>query len=200
VLLTPDVEAIIVAASRTPDERRGDLDAQRGANVIGVERLSRFAGAALDEVTAYGERRMRAALGALPNGVWRFEDQIDSCGPTPEQQLPARIALALTIAEDTTTFDFSGTDAQRPGNVNAVEAVTVSAVTFALRSAADPTIPANGGAMRPVTVTAPAGTVVAARPPAAGGAGNGEGGQRVAGVCLRAPAAAAPRRPRGAGA
>ena len=86
----------------------------------------------------------------------------------------------------TATFDFTGTGAQRPGNVNAVEAVTVSAVAFALRCATDPTIPANGGAMRPVTVLAPAGTVVAAQPPVAVGAGNVEVSQRVADVCLGA--------------
>ena len=194
VLLTPDVEAMIVASSRTPDERRGDLDAQRGANVVGVERLASFADAPLDEVTAYGERRMRAALAAMPGGTWRFEDVLDSCGPREEQQRPARIVLALTIEGDTATFDFTGTDDQRPGNVNAVEAVTVSAVSFALRSATDPTIPANGGAMRAVRVVAPAGSIVAARPPAAVGAGNVEVSQRVADVCLGALAQAVPDR------
>jgi N-methylhydantoinase B/oxoprolinase/acetone carboxylase alpha subunit len=97
------------------------------------------------------------------------------------------------------TVDFTGTDEQRPGNVNAVEAVTVSAVSFALRSALDPTIPANGGAMRPVTVVAPAGTVVAARLPAAVGAGNVEVSQRVADVCLGALAQAVPERVGAAG-
>jgi N-methylhydantoinase B/oxoprolinase/acetone carboxylase alpha subunit len=92
----------------------------------------------------------------------------------------------LTIAGEEATFDFSGSDSQRAGNVNAVEAVTRSAVSFALRSAVDPTIPANGGAMRPVTVIAPAGSIVAARPPAAVGAGNVEVSQRVADVCLGA--------------
>ncbi len=194
VLLTPEVEAMIVANSRTPDERRGDLDAQRGANVIGAGRLATLAGAPLDQVTAYGERRMRAALAAMPAGRWRFEDQIDSCGPRPEQQRPARIVLTLTIEGDTATFDFTGTDAQRPGNVNAVEAVTVSAVSFAVRSATDPTIPANGGAMRPVRVIAPPGSLVAAQLPAAVGAGNVEVSQRVADVCLGALAQAAPER------
>ncbi|MFP5317834.1 MAG: hydantoinase B/oxoprolinase family protein [Acidimicrobiia bacterium] len=194
VLLTPEVEAIIVAGSRTPDERRGDLDAQRGANVVGVERLAEFAGAPLDEVTAYGERRMRAALAAMPDGRWTFEDVLDSCGPRPEQQRPARVVLTLTIEGDTATFDFTGTDDQRPGNVNAVEAVTASAVSFALRSATDPTIPANGGAMRAVRVLAPAGSIVAARPPAAVGAGNVEVSQRVADVCLGALAQAVPDR------
>src|SRR5205085_7006198 len=68
VLLTPEVEAMIVANSRTPDERRGDLDAQRGANVVGVQRLAEFGDSPLDEVTDYGERRMRAALAAMPDG------------------------------------------------------------------------------------------------------------------------------------
>jgi len=199
VLLTDAVEAILCANSRTPDERRGDLDAQRGANVVGVERLAAFAGAPLEEITAYGERRMRAALADLPDGTWTFEDQMDSCGPEPDQQRPARIVLTLSIAGDEATFDFTGTDDQRPGNVNAVEAVTMSCVSFALRSAADPTIPANGGAMRPVRVIAPAGSIVAALPPAAVGAGNVEVSQRVADVCLGALAQACPGRVGAAG-
>jgi len=194
VLLTTEIEAVLEANSRTPDERRGDLDAQRGANVVGVQRLARFAEAPLDEVTAYGERRMRAALAEMPDGTWTFSDQLDSCGPERDQQRPARIQLALTLDGEEALFDFTGTDAQRAGNVNAVEAVTVSAVSFAVRAATDPTIPANGGAMRPVRVVAPAGTIVAARPPAAVGAGNVEVSQRVADVCLGALAAAVPGR------
>ena len=186
VRLTPEVRAVLFANSRTPEERAGDLDAQIGANLLGVERLAGFAGAPLDEVTAYGERRMRATLTALPDGSWSFDDVLDSCGPAPDQQRPARISLTLTIDGEHATFDFAGTVAQRSGNVNAVEAVTISAVSFALRAATDPGIPANGGAMRPVRVLAPAGTVVAARPPAAVGAGNVEVSQRVADVCLGA--------------
>ena len=194
VLLTEEVEAILCANSRTPEERRGDLDAQRGANVVGVARLARFAGAPLEEITDYGERRMRAALAELDDGTWTFADQLDSCGPEADQQRPARIVVTLTIAGEDATFDFTGTDAQRSGNVNAVEAVTVSAVSFAVRSAADPTIPANGGAMRPVRIVAPPGSMVAARPPVAVGAGNVEVSQRVADVCLGALAAACPTR------
>jgi N-methylhydantoinase B/oxoprolinase/acetone carboxylase alpha subunit len=111
---------------------------------------------------------------------------LDSTGAAPEQQRPARVVVAVTVTGDEVTFDFSGTDPQARGNVNAVEAVTVSAVSYALRAAVDPSIPANGGALRPVRVVAPAGTIVAARPPAAVGAGNVEVSQRVADVCLRA--------------
>src|SRR5581483_9339280 len=88
----------------------------------------------------------------------------------------------------------TGTDAQRPGTVNAVEAVTASAVAFALRAVTDPTIPANGGALGPVRIVAPPGTIVAARPPVAVGAGNVEVSQRVADVCLGALATAVPDR------
>ncbi len=192
VRLTPEVAALIFASSRTPEERRGDLDAQLGANALGVARLAAMAGAPVDEVLAYGERRMRAALAGLPDGTWSFADVLDSFGPEPHQQHPVDVVVAVTVAGDEVTFDFTGTAGQQAGNVNAVESVTVSAVAFALRSATDPTIPANGGAMRPVRVVAPPGTVVAARFPAAVGAGNVEVSQRVADVCLGALAAVAP--------
>jgi N-methylhydantoinase B/oxoprolinase/acetone carboxylase alpha subunit len=185
-LLDDGLRRLLLANSRTPRERVGDLAAQEGANVVGVERLAALAGAPFAEVVDYGERRMRAALAALPDGTWRASDVLDSTGAAPDQQAPAHIHLRVTVAGDAVTFDFSGTDPQSRGNVNAVEAVTVSAVAFALRSAVDPSIPANGGAMRPVRVIAPPGSIVAAQPPAAVGAGNVEVSQRVADVCLAA--------------
>jgi len=196
VVLRPGVIAILLANSRTPEERRGDLDAQIGANVVGVQRLAAVVagGAPLEQVLAYGERRMRAALTGLADGEWVVEDVLDSVGPRPEQQRPVTIRLRLTKRGDRVCFDFTGTDGQQLGNVNAVEAVTFSAVAFAVRSATDPSIPANGGALRPIQVIAPPGTIVAALPPAAVGAGNVEVSQRVADVCLQALAQAAPGR------
>lgn len=188
--LTPEVVSLLCANSRTPDERRGDLLAQLGANAVGVARLAEFADAPLGEVLNYGERRMRTALLAVPDGRYEFSDVLDSAGPRPEQQSPATIRVSVTVVGDAIEFDFTGTDPQTSGNVNAVEAVTVSAVAFALRSATDPTIPANGGVMRPVRVIAPSGSVVAAEFPAAVGAGNVEVSQRVADVCLGALAQA----------
>ena len=150
VRLTDDVVAIFVAA---PHARRTARRPRRqiGANVARRRAAGRVRRLAADEVVDYGERRMRAALAALPDGTWSFED-VSSTHRWPRP----RIVLAVTVARDV-TFDFTGTDPQAAGNVNAVEAVTVSCVSFALRSATDPTIPANGGAMRPVTVLAPAG-------------------------------------------
>src|SRR4051812_2181612 len=193
VVLTPAVRALLLANSRTPDERAGDLDAQVGANVVGVERLPEIvaSGAPLSEVADYAERRMRAALAEMPDGSWTATDVLDSTGPGHE---PATIAVRVTINGDSIAFDFSGTDAQRAGNVNAVEAVTMSCVAFALRSVTDPTIPASGGALRPLEVIAPSGSLVAAVPPVAVGAGNVEVSQRIADVCLRALAQCVPGR------
>jgi len=151
------------------------------------------------EVLDHGERRMRAALRAFPDGRFHATDVLDSAGPRPEQQTPTRIVVEVRVDGEEVTFDFTGTDAQRPGNVNAVEAVTVSAVAFAIRAVTDPTLPANGGAIRPVHVVAPPGTIVAASPPVAVGAGNVEVSQRVADVCLAALAQALPGRVGAAG-
>jgi N-methylhydantoinase B/oxoprolinase/acetone carboxylase alpha subunit len=193
------VEELIAAASRAPAERRDDLAAQRGANSVGAARLVELvtrlgSAAALQEIVDYGERRVRAALRAIPDGRYRFEDVMDSTGPRPEQQHSVPVVVTVTIDGEHAHFDFTGSGPQQPGNVNAVEAVTVSAVAFALRCATDPTIPPNGGAMRPVVVHAPPGSIVAAEYPAAVGAGNVEVSQRVADVCLGALARAVPDR------
>ena len=195
-VLTPGLRATVLANSRTPVERAGDLDAQIGANVVGVTRLADLvaAGAPVGEVIAYGERRMGVALEAVPDGAWTCTDVMDSAGPAARQQHPVRIVVTLTKADAVLTFDFTGTDPQQRGNVNAVEAVTVSAVAFAVRSVVDPTIPANAGSLRAVRVAVPPGTVVAALPPAAVAAGNVEVSQRVADVCLGALAQALPGR------
>jgi N-methylhydantoinase B/oxoprolinase/acetone carboxylase alpha subunit len=194
VVLSDAVRSLLLANSRTPAERAGDLDAQVGANVLGVSRLATFADAPLAEVVDYGERRMRALLDALPDGSWSFEDQLDSTGADPSQRSPAVVSVTVSVSGDGITFDFTGSSPQRRGNVNAVEAVTESAVSFALRSAIDPTLPANGGALRPVQVIAPRGSIVAAVPPAAVGAGNVEVSQRIADVCLGALAQVLPDR------
>ncbi len=201
VLWTPEVEAIVLAASRTPEERRGDLDAQLGANRLGVARLRALPlstePGVFEEIVDYGERRTRTGIAALPDGEYSFTDVLDSTGG-PDVSTSARICVNVVVAGDSITFDFTGTDAQCNGCMNAVEAVTVSAVVFALRSVVDPDLPANGGVLRAVTVVVPPGSIVSARLPAAVGAGNVEVSQRAADVCLGALALAAPSRVGGA--
>ena len=189
--LTSEVRALLLAASRTPWERAGDLDAQVGANVVGVARLARFADAPVGAVLAHGERRCDAVLRAAPQGRWSASDRLDSTGPGVDQQHPATLCCEVTIDHGdrdgpTITFDFTGTDPQRSGNTNAVRAVTESAVAYVVRSVLDPTLPANAGVMRPVRVVTAEGSVVDARFPVAVGAGNVEVSQRVVDVCCRA--------------
>ncbi len=192
VQLTPQVRALLLANSRTPAERAGDLDAQIGANVVGVARFASMAGAPFGQVLAYGERRCRAAIAALPDGEWVARDQLDSTGSAESQQRPATLVCRVRVRGDRIEFDLSDCDDQRSGNTNAVRAVTVSAVAFALRSVVDPTLPANAGAMAPVAVVTRPGSIVDAQCPAAVGAGNVEVSQRVADVVARALAQAVP--------
>ena len=191
---TPEVRALVLANSRTPAERAGDLDAQWGANRLGVQRLAELDGAPFGEVVDYGERRARSALAALPNGSWSAVDVMDSTGAGPDQRAPARVAVTVRVERDGIEFDFTDSDDQCRGNTNAVRAVTVSSVAFALRFVVDPTLPASAGTMAPVVVTTRHGSIVDARAPAAVGAGNVEVSQRVVDVCCRALAAAAPQR------
>lgn len=192
VVLDASVRSILLANSRTPTERAGDLDAQVGANVVGVQRLATMAGEPFAEVLDHGERSMRAALGRLTDGEWCFEDVVDSSGSGPDQRSPSRIAVRVVIEGESISFDFTGSEPQGRGNVNAVVAVTVSAVTYALRALLGSQIPANAGALRPVRVIAPEGTIVNAVPPVAVGAGNVEVSQRVADVCVGALAECIP--------
>jgi N-methylhydantoinase B/oxoprolinase/acetone carboxylase alpha subunit len=134
----------------------------------------------------------------MSEGTGTFADVLDPAAPGAAGR-PVRIAATVTRDADGLAVDFTGTDPQQLGNVNAVEAVTVSAVVYAVRAALAPDVPANGGSLRPLRVHAPAGTVVAARPPAAVAAGNVEVSQRVADVCLGALAQAVPRRVAAAG-
>jgi N-methylhydantoinase B len=104
------------------------------------------------------------------------------------------IAVAITVSDGTLHADFSGTDPQIEGNINAVEAVTRSCLYYAARVATDPTIPANGGCYRPLSLQVPEHSIVNATAPAAVAAGNVETSQRIADVLLGALAQAAPDR------
>ena len=197
VLLTAEVRGRPAAPTRARRTSGGATSTPRsGANVVGVERLAAVgAGAPLDEVVAYGERRMRAALAAVPDGAWTFEDVLDSCGPRPEQQRPARIvvtrhdrrATTVTVRLHRHRRAAAGQRQRRRGG-------------HGERGVVRPAVgdrPDDPGQRRRAAPgrrwSRPPGTVVAARPPAAVGAGNVEVSQRVADVCLGALAQAAAR-------
>ena len=196
VRFTPEVAALLEANSRAPRRAPGRSDAQAGANRVGRRTPGR-PGRPIARFRRGGGLRGTPDAGR-PGGPARRH--VDRGGRARLHRARARssggrcaIRLRLTIEGSDVTFDFSGTESQQRGNVNAVAAVTASAVAWALRSVTDPTIPANGGTLRPVRLVIPAGSIVGARPPAAVGAGNVEVSQRVADVCLRALAQVRPR-------
>ena len=154
--LTPRWPPVVAANSRTPEERSGDLDAQVGANRVGVERLAAPGRRSpFDEVARL---RRAAHAGRAGRAARRVVGRSPTCSTAPATAGAAAAAVvagADQVGGDGITFDFTGTEPQRRGNVNAVEAVTVSAVAWAVRSVTDPTIPANGGALRPVPGRSP---------------------------------------------
>jgi N-methylhydantoinase B len=194
-----DVLALLLNNVRTPEEREGDLDAQLAACHTGAERLrevcARYgvgrAQRAARELLDYSEELMRTFLLRVPPGVYRAEDFLDNDGFSNQ---PVKIAVQVSIRPKQVVVDFTGSDPQVEGSVNAVEAITYSACFYVFRCLLADDTPATAGLMRPIRVIAPAGTVVNARPPAAVAGGNVETSQRIVDVLLRALAPAIPDR------
>jgi len=187
-LLTDEVLDRFVEATRQPEERRGDLRAQLAAHRLAERRLEELCArrgrecvaAASDELYAYSERIVRAALAQLPDGRGEAEDVVEAV----DGDLPIR--CAVEIAGDEIRIDFTGTAPQYDGNLNCPLAVTKSACYFVVRCLTEPDLPASGGAFAPVTVTAPDGCLVNARRPAAVVAGNTETSSRIVDVVFAA--------------
>jgi N-methylhydantoinase B len=139
----------------------------------------------------YSERMMRAAIGKLRRGTYRFEDCLDSDGIT---RRPVWIRVAITLTKDSAIVDFTGSDPQAAGPVNANYAVAVAATMYVFRCLVQEEIPYTAGILRPIRVIAPDGSVVAAKSPSAMAAGNVETSQRITDVVLGAMAQAAPDR------
>src|SRR5258708_33914932 len=117
----------------------------------------------------YSAKMMAAALAAIPEGIYRAEDFLDDDGITEKRQ---RIAVKIRIRRRRAEVDFTGSAPQCAGSVNAVAAITQSAVFYVFRCLLDEQVPATSGLMRPIHVIAPAGTVVNARLPAAVAGGD----------------------------
>jgi N-methylhydantoinase B len=170
-VLREDVMELLLLNFHLPRERRGDFRAQFAANRIGAERvgelLTRYGAAtceaAMTELLAYGERKIRAALRRVPDGVYRFEDWMDDDGADGP---PVPIRVAITVAGEEIALDFAETGPQVSGDINVVYLALVATVYYALKTLLDPTIPANGGFYRAIRVTAPEGSIVNAQPPA----------------------------------
>jgi len=203
--------AMLLNNVRTPQEREGDLGAQIAACHTGAERLrevcarygvERSKRAAAD-LLDYAEELMRIFLRRVPAGEYRAEDYLDGDGITDnpiriavrvEVSLPRKLGRQDAGATQLVTVDFSGSDRQVEGSVNAVAAITYSACFYVFRCLLAEDVPAAAGLMRPIHLIAPEGTIVNARPPAAVAGGNVETSQRIVDVLLRALAEAVPDR------
>jgi N-methylhydantoinase B len=192
--LDDQVLALLVANMRNPHERRGDLRAQLAAQQLGERRVAELCerhgrdtvAAAADQLHDYAERRVRHALSELPDGTHTASDWLEPING--ELQLE----VAVTIAGDGVEIDFAGTSPQHEGNLNCPLAVTRSACFYVVRCLTAPDLLASGGAFAPVTVKAPEGCLVNARPPAAVVAGNTETSSRITDVVFSALGQAMP--------
>jgi N-methylhydantoinase B len=179
---------------RNPAQRLADLRAQRAANLTGIRRLRQLAerqGAevlrtATDEILDYAERRTRAALTDLRDGEGSAEDVLEG------RNGDIRLHLTATVRGDSLELDFTGSAEQVAGNLNCPLSVTKAACFYAVRVACDPDAPPSAGAWRPVSVNAPAGSLLNAHPPAAVVGGNVETSSRVADLVFAALAGFAP--------
>ncbi|WP_456435225.1 hydantoinase B/oxoprolinase family protein [Methanopyrus sp.] len=186
-----DVLRLLEANSRGGEERRYDLAAQIAAAFRGCRQVRRIIDEhgceawerACEWCKDYAERRMRVAIERVPDGEYTGEDYLEGDGISED---PVRISVTVLVEEDEVTVDFTGTDEQTRGPVNAPLPVTYSAVFFALKAALDPETPVSEGTYRPIEVIAPRGTVVNPEPPAPVCAGNVETSQRIVDAILDA--------------
>jgi N-methylhydantoinase B len=192
---------LILLNVRTPIEREGDLDAQIGACRVGEQRILEMAekyeagqlDALVEELLNYSERLVRTELRAMPAGDYCAEDWLDSDGVTDD---PVKICVRLRFdpIPAGVHVDFSGSSPQVEGSMNAVRAITLSACFYVLRCLLNEDAPATEGILRPLTLIAPAGTIVNAISPAPVAGGNVETSQRIVDVLLCALAQAIPSR------
>lgn len=190
-----EILRLIMANLRQPQQRRGDLLAQAGANLWGVQRFQQVLQSygprlwvLIDGVLQTSAQRIRARIKDWPHGCYEAEDYLEW------DPADIRLKVAITVADGQIQVDFTGTDRAIQGNLNAPLAVTRSAVLFGLRCLLDPELPSNSGFEDPIAITAPVGSVVNAPHAAAVVAGNVETSQRIADLIFKALAPIAGKR------
>lgn len=195
--LVSDVLDLLLLNVRVPEERRGDYFAQVAACRLAERRLKELAGshgaatltASFDAIIARTEQRLRDAIRAIPPGRYGFEDAMDDDGLGT---LDVTIKVAITVAGDRIHFDFAGSHPQVAGNINLTLIGTKAAACYCIKALLDPNVPNNQGVLNAIDVTAPEGTVVNARFPAAV-ASRAHTCQRIVDVIIGALAPALPQ-------
>jgi N-methylhydantoinase B len=191
------IMALLLNNVRTPLEREGDFAAQIMANMTGVRRTEELVGKyGLDLVRFYAgslmdyaERITRKTIAQIPGGSYEFADFMDDDGLSDDN---ITIRVKITIQGDEATLDFRLSDPQVRGSINAVYAITLSAVLYVFRSLVPEDIPTNAGCLRPIRILTKKGTIVDAEFPAALAGGNVEMSQRIVDVVLGALSKALP--------
>lgn len=186
-----DIKRLFLSNVRLAEEREGDLTAQIGAIRTGNNRLREIIErygqkeclTYAQHLIEYSSQMMKARLMNLPNGEYYAEDFLDNDGISNK---PIKIATTIKIKDGQANIDFNGTDKQCKGPINAVLAITISAVYYVFRCLLEESVPANAGILKPITISAPLGTIVNAIAPAAVAAGNVETSQRIVDVLLKA--------------
>jgi N-methylhydantoinase B len=194
-----DVMKLILTNVRSSEERRADFEAQIGSLKTGEMRLleiverrgEKEARDYAQHLISYSARLMRRAIASIPDGTYEAEDALDDDGIS-DREIPIRVRL--TIKGECAKVDFTGSSPEVTGALNAVEAITVSAVSYCFRCLVGGDIPASAGLIEPIEVIAPQGTIVNARPPASVAGGNVETSQRIVDTVFKALAKAVPDR------
>jgi N-methylhydantoinase B len=157
---------------RVPDQVMGDLWAQftalhlienRVLSVLVEHRLNSLEDLA-DEIHRRSEAAMRAAIREVPNGIYHHSAICDGF------EKPIELKMAMTISDDAIAIDFAGSAAQVPRSINVCLAYTNAYTSYGVKAVLSPNIPNNEGVLRPITITAPEGSILNSTPPAAGGA------------------------------
>jgi N-methylhydantoinase B len=195
--LDDDIMQLILANVRGNTERQGDFRAQIGSLQTGATRLLEIverrgadeASTYAEHLISYSARLMRHTIRSIPDGIYQATDALDDDGVSDES---VPIHVTITVDGERVLVDFTGSASQVAGAVNAVEAITVSAVAYVFRCLIDGDVPASAGLMEPIEVIAPEGTVVNARHPASVAGGNVETSQRTVDVVFKALAKALP--------
>ena len=165
-------ERLLAANIRVPDQTLGDFNAQFAAKAIGIERVRQLCAkyglaavkATMAELIAYSERQLRAAILALPDGVYYGEDAGDDIEGSGA---PLWVRAKVTVAGDGMEIDFEGTCAQVGRNINSPLASTESAVMSCIKGVLiGGDVPFNEGSFRPIRLKVPYGSILNPRPPA----------------------------------
>jgi N-methylhydantoinase B len=197
--INADVMRLILANVRSSKEREADFAAQIGSLKTGATRLleiverrgAKQAKEYAAHLIAYSSRVMRHAIASIPDGTYEASDALDDDGIS-DTEIPIRVRIS--IKGDRARVDFSGSSPQVTGAINAVAAITVSAVSYCFRCLISGDVPASAGLMEPIEVITPEGTIVNARHPASVAGGNVETSQRIVDTVFKALAQAIPDR------